>query len=44
VHSLYFWWRDYALAILESPEVYSPCFRNIQNPIDVGIGEGLGCW
>ena len=41
VHSLFFWWRDYAIATMESPETLSPCFRNIIQPIDVIIGEGI---
>merc|ERR1712146_760865 len=40
VHSLYFWWRDYAKATMQVPEALSPCFRNLQDPIDVMIGEG----
>eukprot|EP00043_Microstomoeca_roanoka_P012301 m.118520 g.118520 ORF g.118520 m.118520 type:complete len:806 (+) comp15451_c2_seq1:171-2588(+) len=41
VHSLYFFWRDYAIATIQSPETLSPCFRNIQDVVDVGIGEGM---
>jgi hypothetical protein len=37
VHSLYFWWRDEGKAI-DGPA--SPCYLNIINPADVGLGEG----
>jgi hypothetical protein len=33
--------RDYAKALITSPETLSPCFRNIQNPIDVLVGQGV---
>lgn len=36
--SLYFWWRDEA-KVIESP--ISPCFRNIMNPADIALGEGM---
>eukprot|EP00048_Salpingoeca_helianthica_P016700 m.233702 g.233702 ORF g.233702 m.233702 type:complete len:781 (-) comp19280_c0_seq1:100-2442(-) len=41
VHSLYYWYRDAAIAVLSPMETLSPCFRNIINPVDVAIGEGL---
>ncbi|MDP2439371.1 MAG: hypothetical protein Q8P67_26785, partial [archaeon] len=31
VKSLYFWWRDEAISTADTP--VSPCFRNIQNPL-----------
>ena len=37
VHSLYFWWREEGKAV-DGPA--SPCYLNIINPADVGIGEG----
>ncbi|MDP2339859.1 MAG: hypothetical protein Q8O67_02790 [Deltaproteobacteria bacterium] len=37
VHSLYFWWRDEGKAV-DGPA--NPCYLNIINPADVGIGEG----
>lgn len=40
-HSLYFWWRDFAKATLTDREAASPCFRNIQDPINVALGEGM---
>lgn len=36
-HTLFYWWRDEAKAVLVPR---SPCFMNIVNPIDVGLGEG----
>lgn len=41
VHSLYYWFRDVAVATLSPLEALSPCFRNIQNPADVAFGEGF---
>ncbi len=41
MHSLYYWYRDAAIATLSPLESISPCFRNIQNPVDVAFGEGL---
>ncbi len=40
VHSLFYFFRDLASATLTPLESLSPCFRNLQNPIDVAIGEG----
>jgi hypothetical protein len=37
-HSLYFWWRDEGKAV-DAP--LSPCYLNIVNPVQVGLGEGL---
>ena len=37
VHSLYFWWRDEGKAV-DAP--VSPCYLNIIDPADVGLGEG----
>ena len=37
VNSLYFWWRDEGKAV-DGP--VNPCYLNIINPADVGIGEG----
>ena len=41
VHSLFYWFRDYAIATISPTEALSPCFRNIENPIDVALGEGV---
>lgn len=42
VKSLDYWWRDYGIAHDKNLlEAASPCYRNIVNPIDVGLGEGL---
>lgn len=41
VHSLYFFWRDYGKATVESMEAFSPCYMNIINPVDDAIGEGV---
>jgi len=42
VHSLYYFWRDYAKAVDETFEAaFSPCYLNIQNPINVAFGEGI---
>jgi hypothetical protein len=36
--SFYFWWRDEGKAV-DGPA--SPCYENIIDPADVGMGEGL---
>ncbi|HEX4621083.1 MAG TPA: hypothetical protein VH208_05880, partial [Myxococcaceae bacterium] len=38
VHSLYFWWRDEGKAV-DGP--FDPCYLNIDNVIDVGLGDGV---
>ncbi|KNC48718.1 uncharacterized protein AMSG_00493 [Thecamonas trahens ATCC 50062] len=40
-HSGYYFWRDYAVALDAEPAVLSPCFLNIQNPVDTALGEGI---
>jgi hypothetical protein len=41
VHSLFYFWRDYALATERRlPDVLSPCYLNIINPAEVAFGEG----
>ena len=40
MHSLYYNWRDYSQATDVSAETGIPCFMNIINPVDVGLGEG----
>lgn len=42
VHSMFYFWRDYEKAIDSTLEaVFSPCFMNIINPINVAFGEGI---
>lgn len=36
--NLYFWWRDYGKVILKYE---LPCFMNVQDPVDIMIGEGI---
>jgi hypothetical protein len=36
--SLYFWWRDEGKAV-DAP--INPCYLNIINPVEVGLGEGV---
>lgn len=36
-HSLHYWWRDQAKAVIAPA---SPCYLNIVNPVDVAFGEG----
>lgn len=38
VHNLFYWWRDEGKAV-HAP--VSPCYMNIIDPIDVGLGEGV---
>lgn len=38
VHSLHYWWRDEGKAV-DAP--FWPCYRNIVNPVDIAIGEGI---
>eukprot|EP01127_Copromyxa_protea_P018859 TRINITY_DN6018_c0_g1_i3.p1 TRINITY_DN6018_c0_g1~~TRINITY_DN6018_c0_g1_i3.p1 ORF type:complete len:522 (-),score=69.13 TRINITY_DN6018_c0_g1_i3:14-1579(-) len=37
--SLYYFWRDRAQVLLDSPVDLSPCLYNIINPVDVAIGQ-----
>jgi hypothetical protein len=38
--SLLYWWRDFGIASLASPESRGPCYLNYQNPVDVALGQG----
>jgi len=38
--TLYYFWRDHDKAMMEKRVVKSPCYMNIINPVDVGLGEG----
>lgn len=40
VKTLYYFWRDHDKAMMEKRVVKSPCYMNIINPVDVGLGEG----
>jgi len=37
--TLFYWWRDEGKAV-DAP--VSPCYLNLINPVDVGMGEGTG--
>ena len=42
VHALYYWWRDYYQAqgaASGARDVWSPCFLNIQDPVDSQFGN-----
>eukprot|EP01126_Amoeba_proteus_P003653 TRINITY_DN11212_c0_g1_i1.p1 TRINITY_DN11212_c0_g1~~TRINITY_DN11212_c0_g1_i1.p1 ORF type:complete len:629 (+),score=71.66 TRINITY_DN11212_c0_g1_i1:402-2288(+) len=38
--TLYYFWRDRAKVLLDSPIDLSPCLYNIINPVDVALGQG----